>query len=233
MFYYYSSRVSLKIQVYTLKLLSFNSFSTSLLQPNNTWTKTHEKTVNCFAQYFHSAFTPHSVHNPFHSDILNYLNDPLENLRILKPFTTPEIKFIIDNLPSTKAPGYDLITYQILSRLPKKALHFLTYLYNSVLRTTHFPTLWKFSIVIMIHKPTKHIHSPSSYWTISLLPILGKVLEKILFQRLYPIINSSSSIPDHQFGFWQHSTTHQCHRLHSWEEAVLLGGLSQRSASFR
>ena len=66
----------------------------------------------------------------------------------------------------------------------------------------------------MIQKPSKPTHLPSSYRPISLLPLLGKVLEKLLLRRIYPIIDSLKIIPDHQFGFRaKHSTTQQCHRV--------------------
>ena len=199
----------------TKRLLSFKSYSTTLLQSNNTWTKSDEETANCFGQHLHSVFTPHQDHNdPFHFSIINDLNVPLPNPTLLKPFTPSEIESIIRNLPSKKAPGYDLITAHILKSLPEKAIRFLTYIYNSVLRTAHFPTLWKFSIIKMIPKPSKPTQSPSSYRPISLLPILGKILEKLLLLRLCPIVHSSNYIPDHQFGFRaQHSTIQQCHRV--------------------
>jgi hypothetical protein len=109
-----------------------------------------------------------------------------------------------------------LIPSEILKHPPEKAIQLLAHIYNSELRTTHFPTLWKYSIVKMIHKPSKptltHLHS--SYRPISLLPLLGKVLENLLLHRLYPIIDSLQIIPDHHFGFRaQHYTIQQYHHV--------------------
>jgi len=53
----------------------------------------------------------------------------------------------------------------------------------------------------MIAKPGKTPEDIESYRPISLLPILSKILEKILLQRLTPIIEESNLIPSHQFGF--------------------------------
>ena len=57
----------------------------------------------------------------------------------------------------------------ILLILPKRAIIFITYLFNAVLRTTYFPLLWKLKVK-MIPKPLKLLHLPTSYRPICLLP---------------------------------------------------------------
>jgi hypothetical protein len=51
----------------------------------------------------------------------------------------------------------------------------------------------------------------TSHRPISLLPIISKVLEKLLLNRLLPIITEGGLIPNHQFGFRHHSTIEQIH----------------------
>jgi len=47
-----------------------------------------------------------------------------------------------------------------------------------------------------------------------LLPFFAKLLEKLILNRIFPIIKEKKLIPDTQFGFReQHSTIHQIHRL--------------------
>lgn len=61
-------------------------------------------------------------------------------------------------------------------------------------------------------KPGKTATEVTSYRPISLLPVLSKVFEKLLLQRLKPIIKEV--IPDFQFGFREgHSTIEQTHRI--------------------
>jgi len=60
----------------------------------------------------------------------------------------------------------------------------------------------------------KNSEDIASYRPISLLPILSKILEKILLQRLTPIIEESKLIPSRQFGFrMKHGTIEQPQRL--------------------
>ena len=54
----------------------------------------------------------------------------------------------------------------------------------------------------------------SSYRPISLLPIISKVLEKLILKKINGDLNPQEWIPHHQFGFRQaHSAVQQCHRV--------------------
>jgi len=46
---------------------------------------------------------------------------------------------VITKLRPTKALGYDLITGEILKKLPEVGLSAVTYIYNSILCTGYFP----------------------------------------------------------------------------------------------
>ena len=66
-----------------------------------------------------------------------------------------------------------------------------------------------------IFKPGKPAHEVSSCRPISLLPILLKVLERIIQRRMNPIIDAQNVFPD-QFGFRKkHSPIEQCNRVYS------------------
>lgn len=67
-------------------------------------------------------------------------------------------------------------------------------MYYSVLQTTYFPTLWGSSMTIMIPKPQKPSHLPSYYGSISLLAIMGRAFEKLLWRRIFPIIFSANTL---------------------------------------
>lgn len=122
-----------------------------------------------------------------------------------------EVKYAIDKSVRKKTPGFDLITAEVASQLPKEVILLLTHIYNSMIRLTYFPTLWKFSIKVMIPKPNKPPDIPSSYRPISLLPLFSKIFEKLILKRIIPVIKSNT--PNNQFGFrTNHSTIHQVHR---------------------
>lgn len=92
----------------------------------------------------------------------------------------------------------------------------LALLFNSVLRLGYFPIAWKVSDIIVLPKPGKPINEVTSYRPISLLPVVSKVFEKLLLQRLKPFLEDAQIVPDHQFGFREkHSTIEQIHRVAS------------------
>jgi hypothetical protein len=69
---------------------------------------------------------------------------------------------------------------------------------------------------IMIAKPGKNPTEITSHRPISLLPLLSKILEKIILKRLTPILAVNNVIPSHQFRFRpKHGTIQQVHRINN------------------
>ncbi|CAK1597122.1 unnamed protein product [Parnassius mnemosyne] len=126
-------------------------------------------------------------------------------------FISPaEVRRTIMRLPSRKAPGYDGITTTAIKQLPRRVIVALTRLYNGILRTGHFPTIWKQGRIIVLPKPGKDRRFPASYRPITLLPHIAKLFEKITLNRVLPHV----TLREEQFGFRRgHSTTSQLARL--------------------
>ena len=131
------------------------------------------------------------------------------------PYTNPsELSEIIKKLPNRKSPGHDLITNSILKKIPKKAVVFMTVLFNALLKLSYFPATWKIAKIIMIKKPGKDNTDPKNYRPISLLSSVSKIFEKIIYSRLINHWNATEAIPQCQFGFKpKHSTTQQLLRI--------------------
>lgn len=129
--------------------------------------------------------------------------------------TTPkEIKQVIKNLSNNKAPGEDKITNKLLKNLPRKPFMQLYYIINSCLKIQYFPNVWKNAIIIPFQKPNKNPNHPSSYRPISLLPTMGKILEKIIQNQIVQFEKENKILIPEQFGFRQnHSTIHQLARI--------------------
>ena len=97
---------------------------------------------------------------------------------------------------------------------PKKAIVYLTYIYNACIRLHYFPKNWKKAKVIMLPKSGKPLDNPDSFRPISLLPILSKIFEKLICKRLLSIPSKLNIVPDHQFGFRaNHAAIEQVHRV--------------------
>jgi hypothetical protein len=186
-------------------------------KPDGSWAKSNIDKANIFAEYFSDAFKPNPVDANFDisPEVEEFLDSPNQLSLPITPFKATDIKsIIVSDLSCKKAPGYDLITGKVLKELPRKAIIFLTMLFNSVLRMEYFPAQWKVAQIVVLPKPGKPANQVTSYRPISLLPIVSKVFEKLFLKRLEPLINSNNLIPNHQFGFRrQHSTIEQVHRI--------------------
>lgn len=187
----------------------------AIRKSNGAWARTSKEKANIFAQHLANVFTPNESQCAQHDQEVNdHLLQVLQLSPPLKPVAIRELVGTIKRLENHKAPGFDLITKEVLTQLPRKALVFLTTLLNGILRVQHFPCLWKISIITMMEKPGKPPDAVTSYRPISLLPVLSKVLEKILHSRMLPVLAENAAIPTHQFGFRkQHSTIEQVHRV--------------------
>ena len=200
----------------TKSILRLKETTPPLLRPNNSLAVTDKEKADTLAEELSTVFRPHSIPSPpLHLKMITEsLLSPLPMALPAKPTSPAEINGIIKKLANRKSPGHDLITNKVIKNLPPKTIIALTHIYNATLRLSYFPTTWKSSVIVTILKPSKPPENPSSYRPISLLPVLGKILEKILLKRLSLITEQNKNLPNFQFGFrTNHSTTHQLHRV--------------------
>jgi len=91
-----------------------------------------------------------------------------------------------------------------------------------ILKHGYIPNMWKKAHIILLLKPKKNKQHPSSYRPISLLSCLGKLLEKIIKQRLMLEVESRHILPEHQAGFRsKKSTIYNIVRLERYANAQL------------
>ncbi|KAL0821383.1 hypothetical protein ABMA28_005969 [Loxostege sticticalis] len=122
------------------------------------------------------------------------------------PFTVKELKTAVGSFNPKKAPGEDGFTADICSRAILQDPDAFLALFNRCLLTGYFPKTWKQATVVVLRKPGKDDYkSPKAYRPIGLLPVLGKVLEKMLIARvkwhLIPRISTR------QYGFMPQKST--------------------------
>jgi hypothetical protein len=128
--------------------------------------------------------------------------------------TFEEVKFEISRLRVRKASGHDGIASLVIKNFPTAALQLLVDIFNACLRSGFFPSAWKIGKIFPIAKPGKDSSSPDSYRPITLLPIIGKIFEKIILSRILEFVEDNQILRDQQFGFRaRHSTTQQIIRI--------------------
>ena len=72
-----------------------------------------------------------------------------------------------------------------------------------------FPSVLKFAKVVPVFQKDSKLDY-SNYRPISLLSNIEKILEKLMYERLYTFLNNNNIVYDLQFGFRQrYSTSHE------------------------
>jgi hypothetical protein len=108
---------------------------------------------------------------------------------------------------STSA-GYDEISNRLLKLSCPYIASPLTYICNAALKCGVFPDRLKYATVKPVHKKGSK-QDLSNYRPISLLRAFSKVLEKIIYVRLYTHLLNNKISSLHQLGFREHHSTDQ------------------------
>lgn len=125
------------------------------------------------------------------------------------PFTLKEIKTVLNEQHNLKAPGFDKQDAFILKNINKHFKHFIRDILNKCLTLNYFPTAWKIAQVVFFVKNNKDPTQPSSYRPICLLPMLGKVYERLLKHRIIYYLEKEKFLHKSQYGFREGRNTIQ------------------------
>lgn len=129
-----------------------------------------------------------------------------QNSFFLHPTDEEEVFKFMYQLKIDSAPGIDGITTKFLLKHKNSILTPLTHIFNLSLQTGTFPECWKIASVRPIHKNGPE-DTPENYRPIALLPIMSKILEKIVNNRLVNYFEKHNLNSDRQFGFRRGKST--------------------------
>ena len=122
-----------------------------------------------------------------------------------------EVERAVLEMRALGAPGMDGIVDQCFRECKDVLYPLLQIISQASLHFQYFPRHWKDALVCPIPKPGKDPTQPQGYRPISLLAVMGKVVEKIVQTRLAYWLESTRSLHHAQYGF---------RRLHSAEMAL-------------
>ena len=105
------------------------------------------------------------------------------------PFSILELDQAISDMKNSKAPGLDEMFTEFLKNFGPVTRNWILQLFNEILLTNRMPNLFKRSKVIAVLKPGKTGSQAADFRPISLLSITYKLLERILLNRIQPVIN--------------------------------------------
>lgn len=123
-----------------------------------------------------------------------------------KEVTYNEIRDIINEIKNCKSKDpYDINT-RIIKTVKNLIVFPLTNLINQCIRSNTFPTVLKLAKVIPIHKKGDK-DDASNYRPISLLPLIGKIFEKVLKKQVCLFFEQNTLFHTSQYGFRNNRST--------------------------
>ena len=175
-----------------------------------------KKISNSLAKYFSK------VGQQYASNIPNPKQSVEMYLRLLQqnhdslyfhPCDRVEVAKLIHKLPNKNSHGYDNISNTMLKWIADELLTPLCIIINQSLETGQFPSGMKLADVVPLFK-SKDRSLESNYRPISLLSTMSKILEKVVYNRVYNFLDQTGQISKNQYGFRaRHSCEHAVGQL--------------------
>lgn len=121
--------------------------------------------------------------------------------------TWEELQQASMRIGDSKAPGPDGIPNVALKLAINGRKDIFMETFQKCLKERVFPDRWKIQRLVLIPKGNKSPEEPSSYRPICLLDTMGKILERIIYNRLLPIVEEKGALSEQQFGFRRSRST--------------------------
>ena len=152
--------------------------------------------ANLFNNFFAKQCTPISNGSTVFVNINFETRERLSSLE----FCVDDIVKIIRSLDQNKAHGHDEISIRMIKLCASSISKPLHLIFRNCLETESFPKEWKKANIIPVHKKGDK-QLITNYRPVSLLPICGKVFEKIIFNSLFVYLNNNNLLNSNQSGF--------------------------------
>ena len=120
-------------------------------------------------------------------------------------FSQREFTAALQHLKPGKAPGPDSIFPELILHARAALKSWLCDFISSCLCRFKIPKIWRRALVVAIPKPGKPMGDPKSYQLISLLCVPYKILERLIYAHVEPLIDPL--LPKEQAGFRRGKST--------------------------
>ena len=161
-----------------------------ITQDNNTIVDPKD-IANCFNTYFVEVGpTQASKIDSNGEDFSQFLSTPCNKSLFFRPTNSVEILSIVHSLKMTYSSGHDEINTHLFKQIIGSILTPLVHIFNLSLTTGIFPDAFKIAKVVPIYKKDDS-SQVSNYRPVSILPSLSKVLERLVYNRLYSFLTEN------------------------------------------
>ena len=149
-----------------------------------------------FNSHFSKQCTPLINNSKIPSECSRKSNESLSSI----PFEINDIEKIIKNLDPNKSHGHDMLCIRMLKLYGESIYKLLNLIFKSCLKTGQFPSEWKKANVIPVFKKSDK-QLVKNYRRISLLPVTGKIFERLLYNQMFEFFIRNDLISQNESGF--------------------------------
>ncbi|CAB0034430.1 unnamed protein product [Trichogramma brassicae] len=120
---------------------------------------------------------------------------------LIPAVTLEELKGAQSRIKEHSAPGPDGVPNMALKLTVATRPDIFLRVYTMCLETGVFPSVWKRQRLVLLPKPGKPPDEPSSYRPLCMLDTAGKILERIICDRLEAFTERPGGLLERQYGF--------------------------------
>ena len=126
-----------------------------------------------------------------------------------RPIVVQDIRDAMGKIKTSKSLGSDNISSYFLKLATSYIENALVFMFNTSLETSQFPDSWKNARITPIFKEGDKTER-SNYRPISVLPVISRLFEKLVFNQLYDYLVRNKLIHPGQSGFLKLHSTLTC-----------------------
>ena len=126
-----------------------------------------------------------------------------------RPIVVQDIRDAMGKIKTSKSLGSDNIPSYFLKLATPYIENALVFMFNTSLETSQFPDCWKNARITPIFKEGDRAER-SNYRPISVLPVISRLFEKLVFNQLYEYLVKNKLIHPGQSGFLKLHSTLTC-----------------------
>ena len=167
---------------------------------NNVTIKDPTDISNAFNNHF-TGIGPRLASNITSNNSINYdrIATPANKFELYE-ISVRDIDRLVQKLSAKKSSGLDNIPVALLKASTPTTIESLTHIINLVIRTDTIPNDWKTARVTPIYKDGSR-EDPNNYRPISVLSVIAKIFEKVVFDQTYKFLSDKKLLSESQSGF--------------------------------
>ena len=182
-------------------------------------TSNPSKIANEFGRFYSTLGSSLAAKSPRSHDIDNYLKRNPRNLAslVMRMTTVQEVHKTINSLPNKTSHGHDGKINNLFKMLSQSIAFSLCKIFNSSIEEGVFPRQMKMAEVIPLCK-RRELDMVVNYRPISLLITISRLLEKLVYSRVYKFLEKNKMLYNSQYGFYnkhscEHTLTELCGKI--------------------